>query len=85
MSIRRYESMSRDKIYQAIAQCHATLTAVEKHQTYLASGNGLPTDELAGWRLQLSNSRLEEKLREHIRELEAELDYRDQRGANDEI
>jgi hypothetical protein len=84
MSIRRYESMSRDKIYQAMAQCHATLT-VEKHQTYLASGNRLPTDELAGWRLQLSNSRLEEKLREHIRELEAELDYRDQRGANDEI
>jgi hypothetical protein len=83
MSIRRYESMSRYEIYKAIAQCHATLTAVEKHQTYLASGSGLPTDELAGWRLQLSNSRLEEKLRECIRELEVELDYRDQHGISE--
>lgn len=83
MSIRRYESMSRDKIYEAIARCRATLTAVEEHQTYLASGNGLPSDELAGWRLQLSNSRLEEKLREYIRELEAELDYRVQRSINE--
>lgn len=83
MPTRRYESMPRNKIYEAIVQCHNTLTAVEKYQTYLASGNGFPNDELAHWQLQLSNGRLEEKLREYIRQLELELDYRDQHSMDE--
>jgi hypothetical protein len=54
------------------------LAAIQRHQSYLASGNGLPKDELARWELQLSHGQVGEKLREYIRELEAELAYKDQ-------
>jgi len=78
MTIRRYENMSRNKIYGAIAQYTDMLAAIQRHQNYLASGNGLPKDELARWELQLSHGQVEEKLRDYIRELEAELAFKDQ-------
>jgi len=46
----------------------------------MASGNGNPKDELSRLQLRLSNSRLAEQRWERIRELEAELAYRDQNG-----
>ena len=56
------------------------LAAIEKYQAHLASGNGLPKDELSRLELQLSNSRLAEQRNEIITGLEAELAYRDQNG-----
>ena len=76
--MRRYEDMSRDQIHRVIAREREMLAAIEKYQVHLASGNGLPRDELS--RLQLSNSRLAEQRNEMIKELEAELAYRDQNG-----
>ena len=78
--MRRYENMSRDQIHLAIAQEREMLAAIEKHQAYLASGNGNPKDELSRLELQFSNSRLAEQRTERLTQLGHELAYRDQNG-----
>jgi len=56
--------MSRDQIHQVIAREREMLAAIEKSRP----------------QLQLSNSRFAEQRNEIIKELEAELAYRDQNG-----
>jgi hypothetical protein len=63
--MRLYENMSRDQIHLAIAQEREILTAIEKYQAYLATGNGNPKDELGRLQLQISNSRLADARRRH--------------------
>ena len=65
--------MSEDQIHRAIAEYRDMLRAIEKYESYLAAGNGLPRDLLSRLQLQLSNSKLAAKLRGYIRDLEAEL------------
>jgi hypothetical protein len=78
--MRRYENMSRDQIHLAIAQEREILTAIEKYQAYLGTGNGNPKDVLSRLQLQISNSRLVEERTVRIADLGHELAYRDQNG-----
>jgi hypothetical protein len=74
--MRRYENMTDDEISRAIAQYRETIRALEKHLSYLDSGNGLPKDEISRSQLQFSNSKIAEQLRGYIRDLEAEQSFR---------
>jgi hypothetical protein len=74
--MRRYEKMSDDQIARALGEYRDTLRAIEKYQSYLASGNGLPRDELSRLQLQISNSKLAELISGYVRDLESELGHR---------
>lgn len=74
--MRRYENMSIDQISRALVEYRNMLRAIEQYQSYLASGNGLPRDELSRLQLQISNSKLAEQIQGYITDLDTELTHK---------
>ena len=70
----RYSQLTGEQILLTLSDSHNVIAAIAKYQVSLASGIGLPKDDMARIELVGANLKVIEKVGMEIRALENELD-----------
>ena len=74
----RYSQLSGQQMLSELSDSYTVISAITKYQAALASGTGLPVDDLARIELMAANVNVVERIRTEIRALEHELDHQEQ-------
>jgi hypothetical protein len=75
--ILRHSQLSNEQILLALSESYNIVAAITKYQVFLASGIGLPKDDVARSEIMSASINVVEKIRTEIRALEHELDRRE--------
>jgi predicted HAD superfamily phosphohydrolase len=69
----RHSQLSNEQILLALSESYNIVAAITKYQVFLASGIGLPKDDVARSEIMSASINVVEKIRTEIRALEHEL------------